>query len=135
MMRLLLMFAALPLLAQTTIKPDQLRAAKPEGAPLLLACNQAGCTPVRLGPGITARIDGEFFVIEVAAAKPRIVRTRAQVAAAADGSYPLAENGTLFRNGLAMTAGVDYTWSAGRATPRAPWAADDIVAAEELEIK
>lgn len=126
--------------SQTAIKPDQLRAAPPDPAskPVLLAFSVRGFTPVTLGPGITATQTAAGWVIDVApnaAPAQKLTRTRTQVTAAADGSYPLTDVGVLFRNGLAMTAGVDYTWAAGRATPKTPWAADDIVIAEEIEIK
>lgn len=138
MIRILLL-TALIATAQTTIKPDQLRAAAPEAAkPIILAFSAKGFTPVVLGPGITATQTSTGWVIDVAPAPApslKLARTRAQVTAAADGSYPLTSLGVLYRNGLAMTPGVDYNWASGRATPKTPWAADDLVTTEELELQ
>ena len=132
----LLIFAAIAIHAQTTIKPDQLRAAAPEAPrPVLLAFSAKGFAPVILGPGITATMTATGWVIDVAAALPTLTRTRTLATPAADGSYPLTANGALYRNGLLMTAGVDYAWAGGRATPKTPWAVDDIVVADEVTIQ
>ena len=42
--------------------------------------------------------------------------------------------GVLKRNGLSQTAGVDYTYTNGRATPKIPWSTDDIVVADEITL-
>lgn len=134
-----LLFVAFVAHGQTGIKPDQLRATAPETAkPVLLAFSVRGFTPVALGPGIVATQSATGWTIDIAPSAtpaPRIVRSRLAVTPAADGSYPLTENGVLFRNGLAMTAGVDYTFAAGRATPKTPWPADDLVVADEVTIQ
>ena len=133
------LFVAVVAHGQTGIKPDQLRATSPEAAkPVLLAFSVRGFTPVALGPGIVATQSATGWTIDIApsaAPAPRIVRSRLAVTPSADGSYPLTENGVLFRNGLAMTAGVDYTFAAGRATPKTPWPADDLVIADEVTIQ
>lgn len=137
-----LLFVALvaaALSAQTTIKPDQLRAAAPESPkPVLLAFSAKGFTPVALGAGIGITQTATGWIIDVLPATfppPTLTRTRTQVAPDAAGTYPLTPLGTLYRNGLAMAPGVDYTWAAGRATPKTPWAADDVVVADEVSIK
>lgn len=138
-MKHLLFFTAAALSAQTTIKPDQLRAAPPETPkPVLLAFSAKGFSPVTLGPGITATLTAAGWVIDVAPPSPTVItlaRVRTQVTADASGSFPLTAAGALYRNGLLMTAAVDYTLAAGRATPKTPWAADDIVIVEEIELK
>jgi hypothetical protein len=136
----LLLIATATLYAQTSIKPDQLRAAPPDAPkPVLLAYTSGkGFQAVTLGPGFTVTMTASGWVIDVAptpAPALRIARVRAQVMAAADGSYPLSDIGVIFRNGLLMTAGIDYTLSAGRATPKTPWAADDIVVADEITVQ
>jgi hypothetical protein len=128
---------SIPLLAQTTIKPEQLRTTAPDAPkPVLLAYTLRGFQSVTLGPGITATQTATGWTIDVtpATVKFKLVRTQTQLTPAADGSYPLSETGVLKRNGLSQTAGVDYTYTNGRATPKTPWAADDVVVADEITL-
>ena len=129
-MKHLLFILCLPLLAQTTVKPDQLRPAAPEAPrPVLLAFSLKGFTPVTLGPGISVTLTPTGYVIDAAATKWTLSVAQTVLALSPDGSVPLAPNATLKRNGLHMTPGIDYTYSNGKATPKTPWAADDLLVA------
>ena len=137
MRRVLLLLLSIPLLAQTTVAPGQLRPAAPEAPkPILLAFTAKGFQPVTLGPEFTATQTATGWTINVAAAsaKVNLARTQIQLTPAADGSYPLSPTGVLKRNGLSQTAGVDYTYTNGRATPKIPWSTDDIVVADEITL-
>lgn len=132
-----LFFISMALSAQTTVKPDQLRAAPPETPkPVLLAFTTKGFQPVFLGSEFTATQTATGWTIGLVSnsVKATLTRTLTQLTPAADGSYPLSPTGVLKRNGLSQTAGVDYTWANGRATPKTPWSADDIVSADEITL-
>ena len=129
-MKHLLLILGLPLLAQTTIKPDQLRPAAPEAPrPVLLAFSLKGFTPVTLGPGISVTVTPTGYTIDAAGSKFILTVNQIILTPLADGTLPLAPNAVLKRNGLHMTPGIDYTYSNGKATPKTPWAADDTLVA------
>jgi hypothetical protein len=139
-MKTLLLLTCSALVAQTTIKPDQLRAAAPDAPkPTLIGYTSTkGFQPVTLGANIGVTQTATGWIIDALPATfqpPTLTRTLTRVSPDAGGAYPLTANGALFRNGLLMARDTDYTWAAGKATPKTPWAADDIVIAEEIEIK
>ena len=136
-----ILLAAVALSAQTTtsIKPDQLRQTPAQStSPILLAFSPFGFTPVILGLGITVTQTPNGYLLDFAAPpapKAKISRLQYILTRAFDGTYTLTGNTILYRNGLLMTPGADYTLTAGRVTPLTPWATDDIVVADEIRIE
>lgn len=136
---ILLAMMCLSALAQpprTALRPDQLRVFPPQGSrPVLLAFEDGGFFPLTLGPslGVTKTASGwEIFVISLPPKPPVVVRTETVVTAAPDGTYPLTDKGVLYRNGLRMAVGIDYTRANGRAAPLTPWSTSDTVLVEEI---
>lgn len=125
--------------AQQGIKPDQLRAAAPEGPrPTLLAYTLRGFQAVTLGTGITVTQTASGYTIDVAAAPaPKVTAVLVQtvLARASDGTYPATPNAVICRNGLRLRLGSDYTVAGGRIVPSAAWAADDEITADEWRVE
>lgn len=135
-MKYIFFLVTVSLQAQTTIKPEQLRAAPPEAPrPVLLAFGPKGFTPVTIGPAISVSTTVNGYIIDVFSWKqPVLTVVERLVTQSADGSYDVPQNASVYRNGLRMAAGVDYTRAAAKITPKTPWAADDIVVIEEITL-
>lgn len=108
--------------AQTSVKPDQLRAA-PAPTLRLVAFDASGrLALLEIGAGI--ELVGSTLVAS-ASAPPMLVKTRLVRDSA--GNYP-ATTGVVTRNGVVQEEGGDYAIRApGTLVPALPWDAGDIV--------
>lgn len=127
-MRLILALLSLPLIAQTTIRPDQIRLVPsplttPAMAVKLAAWDAAGTlTYLDIGPGVA--ISGGKITATAQLATPVLITTR--MTRSADGTYQ-APTGIVCRNGVIQREGDDYTVAAGVMTPVVQWSADDTI--------
>jgi hypothetical protein len=124
----LLGILALTLQAQTSVKPEQIRA-QPAPAVRLLAFDSTGrLMLLDLGPGV--QIVGSMVTAAVDASPPVIVSTRLK--RDASGNYP-ATVGLVTRNGVVQERGGDYNLTSAGLVPVTPWDAADIVLAITAE--
>ena len=127
-MKLLLLLTTLALAAQTRLPIDQLKG--PPGEVRLLALDATG-KPITLtlGEGL-AIIDGKIRTrAETVPTGWTITKAEYLLVRAEDGTYSAAEDYAIYRNGMMMSVGSDYTLVNGRIRPAEPWAATDTVIA------
>jgi hypothetical protein len=129
-MRHLLLFAALPLIAQTTITPPQIRMGAPGEVQnlRLYAVGLSGMVQVQVGPGLRIELrEG----VPTLTADPGALRIVSRVLVQdQDGNYVCPECQRVYRNGINQTEGVDYDRNPGGVLPKQPWAKDDLVKGE-----
>ena len=127
MKRLLLMLAPAVALAQSGLHPGQL---KPPAVPALLACTTVGaalkCAFARLDPSVTVTADAQgVMTIKANGSGPPVVFVTGEVpAGTVDGvnavftiaATPTAGSLELFRNGMLLKLGLDYTLSGTQIT-------------------
>tara|TARA_R110000868_G_scaffold123883_1_gene327775 strand:+ start:427 stop:843 length:417 start_codon:yes stop_codon:yes gene_type:complete len=123
-MRLLVLFlAVMSVMAQTTVRPTQIKMVPAPPAVRLAAWDINGnLTWLDIGPGI--RIVNNTLTADIAVAVPVLVTTR--MTQATDGSFQ-ATNGIVVRNGMIQRSPEDYTVIAGVMRPVLPWSASDTV--------
>jgi hypothetical protein len=128
--KLLLGLAALPLLAQTTITPPQIRLGAPgEPANLrLYAVGLSGMVQVQVGPGLRIELREGVPTLTADTGALRIV-SRVLVQDQ-NGNYVCPQCQRVYRNGIRQAQGVDYNTNPGGILPILPWAADDVVLGE-----
>lgn len=120
---------ASPLMAQTTISPNQLRrwgGGSPEEL-RLYAVALDGLAPVALGPGLRLEDRAGVLTLVAVPVEPstRILKQDQ------NGNYVCPEcTSRVYRNGIRMAPGVDYWHNGGGIVPLSLWGADDIVLAE-----
>jgi hypothetical protein len=128
--KLILGLAALPLLAQTTITPPQIRLGAPgEPANLrLYAVGLSGMVQVQVGPGLRIELrEG----VPTLTADPGALRIVSRVLVQdQNGNYVCPPCERVYRNGIRQAFGVDYNTNPGGVLPIQPWAADDVVLGE-----
>ena len=132
-MKLLLFVAALTLTAQTKMPIDQIKG--PPGEVRLLALDATG-KPITLmlGDGLEI-VNGVIRSrVQLVPDGYRIVRSQWRLSREDDGTYLIASGDTIYRNGMLMSPGPDYTISAGRVVPVEQWAATDTVTAVSYRI-
>jgi hypothetical protein len=124
------LFAALPLLAQTTITPPQIRLGAP-GEPANLrfyAVGLSGMVQVSIGPGLRLEpFEGGVRIVADAGAVRIVSRVLTQDP---NGNYVCPQCQRVYRNGIRQAFGVDYDTNPGGILPKQPWAADDVVLGE-----
>jgi hypothetical protein len=133
--KLILGLAALPLLAQTTITPPQIRLGAPgEPANLrLYAVGLSGMVQVQVGPGLRIELREGVPTLTADTGALRIVSrvlTQDQ-----NGNYVCPRCERVYRNGINQTEGVDYDRNPGGVLPKSPWEKDDLVKGEWIGVE
>lgn len=120
-------------IAQTRLPIDQLKG--PPGEVRLLALDATG-KPITLTLGEGLEIVNGVIRARVALIPEgyRIVRSQWRLSREDDGTYLIASGDTIYRNGMLMSPGPDYTISAGRVVPVDQWPATDTVTAVSYRI-
>lgn len=129
---------ALPLVGQTTVPPSQLRESSAlQSSPSQIRLyavdpTKQGVISVKPGAGLSLRSTPEGWVLEATAMSIRMQsRTLTRNAA---GNYPVGLVAIVYRNGLIMSLGLDYTHNGEAVIPLQPWASDDTVVAVQLVV-
>lgn len=127
-MKLLLLITTLALSAQTRLPIDQLKGLP--GEVRLLALDAAG-KPITLTLGEGVEIaDGKIRMKAIPVPSGYVlIKSEYTLVRAEDGTYSASKEDSIYRNGLLMSAGSDYTLVNGRVRPAEPWPATDMIAA------
>ena len=129
----LVLFTALALAAQTRLPIDQLKG--PPGEVRLLALDAAGkLTTLTLGEGL--EISGSVIKMKAVPVPSgyALIKSEDLLLIAPDGTYSASTGMSIYRNGMLMSAGSDYTMVAGRVRPAEPWSASDVITAVSYRI-
>lgn len=129
----LAIFTALALAAQTRLPIDQLKG--PPGEVRLLALDATG-KPITLILGEGLEIVGgqiKMRAIPVPSGYA-LIKSEDLLLIAPDGTYSASTGMSIYRNGMLMSAGSDYTLVAGRVRPAEPWSASDVITAVSYRI-
>jgi hypothetical protein len=81
---------------------------------------------VHLGPGLRIELQNGIPTLTTAAS---LTRRRVRLTQEPNGSYRVRPDAEVYRNGLLMTEGEDYSTDAFGIYPGSPWPASDIVTA------
>jgi hypothetical protein len=112
--------------AQTRITLDQIKA--PAGQVRLLILEADGkLSTVTLGDGL--EIVGGQIKAKAIPAGFRLVKGEYALVRAEDGTYSASDESAIFRNGMLMSIGLDYTLVGGRVRPAEPWPSTDMITA------